>query len=151
MEILPTHGLGPLRFGMRPDEVRSLMGEAETYEDWMGGNLNDSILYHGLILGFDKCDAYGPLPDSSFVDAWIRGRPDVVLWGKPLSDWTKEDVEAHLLQRKITYEATKLFGINIPSLALGMNFEPDGRVESLDISRPARRGWAKRIVDAFRK
>jgi len=117
----------------------------------MGGNLNDSLLYHGLVLGFDKCDAHGPLPDSSFVDVWIRGRPDVILWGKPLSDWTREAVEAHLLQRKITYEATKLFGINIPSLALGLDFEPDGRIESADISSPARRGWTKRIVDAFRK
>ena len=41
MEIIPKVGIGPLHFGMNPDQVRALFAEEETYEDWMGGNLND--------------------------------------------------------------------------------------------------------------
>jgi len=50
MEIIPDIGLGSMRFGMSPDEVVALMGEAQTYEDWMGGNLNDSLVYHHQLL-----------------------------------------------------------------------------------------------------
>ena len=46
---------------MSPDEVVALMGEEQTYEDWMGGNLNDSLLYHHLIIGFDKYDGLSPV------------------------------------------------------------------------------------------
>lgn len=65
LDILPWTGLGPLRFGMKPNEVRRAFDEDQVYEDWMGGNLNDSLLYRGLILGFDKEDSRGPLKDPA--------------------------------------------------------------------------------------
>ena len=82
MEIIPKVGLGPLRFGMAPDQVRALFSEQETYEDWMGGNLNDSILYRGLIIEFDLCDAWGPLAGSKFREVRLHRREDAILWGR---------------------------------------------------------------------
>jgi len=37
---------------MRPNEIVSVFTEPQMYEEWMGGNLNDSLLFQGLILGF---------------------------------------------------------------------------------------------------
>ena len=53
MEVIPNIGVGPVRFGMSPAEVLTAIPEGQKYEEWMGGNRNDSLLFHGLILGFD--------------------------------------------------------------------------------------------------
>jgi hypothetical protein len=47
MIIYPNQGIGPIKFGMSPEEVKALMGIEEVYEPWMGGNRNDSLLYPG--------------------------------------------------------------------------------------------------------
>ena len=53
MEVIPNIGIGPVRFGMSPAEALAAIPEGQKYEEWMGGNRNDSLLFHGLILGFD--------------------------------------------------------------------------------------------------
>ncbi len=45
MMIYPKKGIGPVTFGMSPKEVSDVMGET-VYENWMGGNLNDSQIEH---------------------------------------------------------------------------------------------------------
>ena len=52
-DIQPGLGVGPVRFGQTPAEVEAAMAEPQLYEEWMGGNHNDSLFYQGLILGFD--------------------------------------------------------------------------------------------------
>src|SRR6266567_83478 len=79
MEIIPNIGLGPLRFGMNPSQVQAVLGAHQTYEPWMGGNLNDSLLYPGLIVGFGKCDGRGPLNGSKLVEVRINGKADLTL------------------------------------------------------------------------
>jgi hypothetical protein len=71
-DLVPNERVGPAHFGLRPAQVTSVMGETELYEDWMGGNLNDSLLFRGLILGFDRCDANGPLPDGRLIEARVK-------------------------------------------------------------------------------
>jgi hypothetical protein len=96
MEIIPKIGLGLLRFGMSPEQVRSLFEEPETYEEWMGGNLNDSLLYKG-------CDAYGPLAHSKFCEASIYKRDDAVIMGRSLLDWNRSSVIDRLENENLSY------------------------------------------------
>ncbi|HKN65015.1 MAG TPA: hypothetical protein VJW73_01980, partial [Gemmatimonadaceae bacterium] len=88
---------------MTPAEVRAALGEPEGYEEWMGGNLNDSLLFHGLICGFDECDAYGPLSGSALCELRISvpHRGDTVLWGRPLAQWTARDLRQHAASMSI--------------------------------------------------
>jgi hypothetical protein len=80
MEIFPNIGLGPIRFGMNPSQVQAVLGSDRTYEPWMGGNLNDSQLYPGLIIGFDNCDDRGPLKDVTGIKCrMVRAAPVVQL------------------------------------------------------------------------
>jgi hypothetical protein len=64
LEIIPGIGIGPVQRGMSPPQVLEALPEKHQYEEWMGGNLNDSLLFHGLIFSFDKCNPAGPLPGA---------------------------------------------------------------------------------------
>ena len=75
----PKIGFGPMRFGMSPAQVRDLLPEEQTYEECLGGNLNDSLLYRGLIIGFDACDANGLLAESRFCELRLNRRPEVFI------------------------------------------------------------------------
>ncbi len=136
MEIIPNIGLGTLRFGMSPKQVRASFDEPETYEDWMGGNLNDSLLFKGLILGFDRYNAHGPLARSKFREATIHGRPDVVIMGKSLLDWSKSAVIDRLGQESVSYSLELSGGINIPAWSLAFSFDDNDRLIYVEMWRP---------------
>jgi hypothetical protein len=59
-KIIAKHKLGYLRFGMSPVQIKDLLGNQLVWENWMGGNLNNALCYHGLVLVFDLCNGAGP-------------------------------------------------------------------------------------------
>ena len=118
---------------MGPAEIRGLFLETETYEEWMGGNLNDSLLYRGLILGFDACDAHGPLAHSHFAEVRLNRREDAVLWGKNLFAWTKASIEDHLQRNGIPYELPDNGDLLVSSLSLAMSFDNSGGLEYVEM------------------
>ena len=138
MEIIPNIGLGSLRFGMSPKHVRSLLHEPETYEDWMGGNLNDSLLFKGLILEFDVCDAYGPLARSKFRGARIHKRDDLVIMGKSLFDWSKSAVIDRLGQESISYSLHPNGDMTVPAWSLAFSFEDNDQLIYLQNVEPGK-------------
>lgn len=89
LPIRPGIGMGPIILGMQPDIIHRVFPEPACYEDWMGGNLNDSLLFHGLILRFSACDSCTPLPESTLIQIIIYQREDVTLFAHPLRAWTK--------------------------------------------------------------
>ncbi|MEL4339744.1 hypothetical protein AAEH92_03360 [Shewanella xiamenensis] len=68
MEIYPNKGIGNIKFGMNPQDVKEIMGSDLVYQEWMGGNLNDTLFYSDLIVGFNDCDGDEPLPNSRVVE-----------------------------------------------------------------------------------
>jgi hypothetical protein len=84
---------------MRPAEVRAAFPERPVYEHWMGGNLNDALLYHGLRFHFSPCDVRGPVPNATLNWIVIHQRKDAYLFGRPVSAWTKEAVVQELWAR----------------------------------------------------
>ena len=133
MELVPKVGIGPLRFGMSPVEVRALLPEESTYEEWMGGNLNDSLLYHGLIIGFDECDSMGPLPDSRLNRICVFGREDAVIWGRGICDWTKEEATTHLDQSRISYRNLDSGDVSVQDLSLTLSFDNSNHLEYVEV------------------
>jgi hypothetical protein len=104
LEIYPGEGLGPIRLGMHPAEAQEVFPEPFLYEDWMGGNLNDCLTYHGLLLKFSKCDSRAPLPDTYLDEIQIDEREDVFLFGKPLEEWRDWSILQKLLADNIHVE-----------------------------------------------
>ena len=127
MEIIPKQAIGPFKFGMTPEEVRASVEEPETYEDWMGGNLNDSILYRGLILGFDKYYASGPLPGSKLIEFNVRDRSDASIFGRQFSEWSWLDLKKYLDSAQIEFNINRTssseMDVDVPALNLQISFE----------------------------
>jgi len=140
MEIIPKVGIGPLRFGMTPNQVRALFWEQETYEDWMGGNLNDSILYRGLIIEFDLCDTWGPLARSKFREVRLHRREDAILWGKKILDWRKADGIDYLENNGFEYRLSNCGDLSVPQLSLVLSFDELDRLEHLEM-------WSEHFVE----
>jgi hypothetical protein len=127
MEITPNIGLGQLRFGMRPSEVQAVLGSHQTYEPWMGENVNDSLLYPGLIIGFDKCDSSGPLKDSKLVEFRINEKADVTFLKKPFFGMLENELVQTLAQHDIRSEK-KLSNYFLPDLHMELDLDERGRV-----------------------
>ena len=136
LDILPWIGLGPLRFGMKPSEVRCAFKECHVYEEWMGGNLNDSLLYRGLILQFDKCDAYGPLEDSRFDGVKAKARKDIWLFGKRLASWTRNDLTSYVDEMKWIRQDGPEGDLDIVDLAVGFGFDAEGHINIIELGEP---------------
>jgi hypothetical protein len=127
LHIHPGEGIGPVRLGMRPAEVLEVFPEPQVYEDWMGGNLNDALLFHGLRLHFSDCDARAALPNSTLNWIVVHQRKDAFLFGQPLVEWTKEAVAAELQARGYDVQTPPNGDVEVPR-QIGMSFDAGGRL-----------------------
>jgi hypothetical protein len=132
LAIYPGIGVGPIRLGMRPAEVLFVFGEAQVYENWMGGNLNDALLFHGMRLHFGNCDARAPLPESTLNWIVIHQRDGVLLFDRPMKTWTKNSIFHELRSRGYAVEALANGDIEVPG-KLSLSFEDNGRLIWLEI------------------
>jgi len=126
--IQPLVGLGEIKFGMSPQEVAEIMNEDEVYEDWMGGNLNNSLFFHGLIFGFDKCDTYAPLKDSKLGEVFIHGREDVILFEKPLDSWSPQGLINYAAEKNLKLLQLKNGDFYFADLIIELSFDDDNKI-----------------------
>jgi hypothetical protein len=132
LDIHPGEGIGPIRLGMRPAEVLAVFDEPQVFEPWMGGNLNDTLLFHGLRLHFSECDACAPLPDSTLNWVVIHQREGTYLFGRPVSEWTKDDILRELRSRGYSPEVPPNGDVEVPR-QLGMSFDDGGRLVWVEV------------------
>ena len=99
----------------------------------MGGNLNDSILYRGLIIGFDLCDTWGPLARSKFREVRLHRREDVILWGKSILHWCKADAIDYLESNGFAYRLSNWGDLSVPQSSLVLSFDDLDRLDYLEM------------------
>jgi hypothetical protein len=128
LEIHPGIGIGPIQLGMHPQRVVSLFHEKEVYESWMGGNLNDAILYHGMRLHFDKCTGAGPLPGARLNWIVIHQREDACLFDRHMDEWTKDGIFARLTDEGYSPIKVDNGDIDVVRPYLGMSFDANGKL-----------------------
>ena len=133
MKLIPNIGLGFVRFGMNPSELIAVFPEKQKYESWMGGNLNDSLLFHGIIFSFDKCNSSRPLADSHLEEIRISGRDDVILWEQQITNWTKNSLENFLNENKISYEIMNNRAIKLKSLSMTFSFNEQNQIDYIQM------------------
>jgi len=104
MELIP-HGIGSISLGMSPAQVESILGRHYTYEEWMGGNLNDSLLYPGIVISFNHSDGSGPLDDSQASEIWIHSTYPTTLVGQDVFSLYKVDIENLLNAKEVDFES----------------------------------------------
>jgi hypothetical protein len=127
LDFHPGEGIGPIRIGMRPAEVIAVFDEPSVYERWMGGNLNDSLLFHGLVLTFTECDSSAPLPDSTLHHVIIHQREDAFLFDRPMTEWTKATILEELEAQGFAAETPAYGDVEVPG-QLGMSFDDNGQL-----------------------
>ena len=132
LHIRPGEGIGPIHLGMRPNEIVSVFTEPQTYEEWMGGNLNDSLLFQGLILEFSACDSYAPLPDSTLVSVTIFQRRDACLFERFIADWNKASLIEKLKAQGYALQTPSNGDIIVPG-QLSLSFDEEERLIWVDI------------------
>lgn len=136
LDVKPLVGIGPVTFGMSPPEVIAHLGTGQVWEAWMGGNLNDSLVYHGLVLIFDRCDAYGPLEDSRLEYIDVKQREDVRLYGKAANDWTRPDLLRYLEQNAIEFAVLSDGAVSFPQLCFEVGFDSNAHADFLCMWQP---------------
>lgn len=125
LEINLLKGIGQIEFGMNPSRVISIMSEYQVYENWMGGNLNSSLLYQGMILDFDKCDSVGLLKTSKFCGVIINSRKDIYLFGRKLIEWNEVEFIEMLTVNNIQFEQFPNKAINSKDLGFEIYFDKE--------------------------
>jgi hypothetical protein len=132
LDIHPGQGIGPIRHGMTPDQVLAVFSEPRVYEDWMGGNLNDALLFHGLRLHFSECDSRTPLPTSLLDWIVIHQREDAFLFGRQVREWDRDGILQELRSRGYHPETPPNGDVDLPN-QLGMSFDDNGRLVWVEV------------------
>ncbi len=125
LDVKPGKGIGPIHFGMYPADVLVILGEPMTYEDWMGGNLNDALFFQGLCLHFNQCDSRAPLAWSRLAYIRIHGRHDAYLFERPFRHWTRDDLLKELSSRSYASEVRTCGDVLVRNHA-EFDFDDDG-------------------------
>jgi hypothetical protein len=138
MELIPKLGIGPIRFKMSPAQIESILGSHRTFEDWMGGNLNDALLYPGLVICFSQNDAFGPLPDSQVREIWIHPNNPTTLAGQDVFSLYVKDIESYLKGNGVQYDKHEDKDyLWIPEFGWELSFDDDQRIEFIKIFDPS--------------
>jgi hypothetical protein len=131
LDIRPD-GIGPVTLGMRPADVLALFPEQQKWESWMGGNLNDALLFHGLVFGFSDCDSRAPLPNSRLESIIVRDREGAEFLERPLASWRREELLARLRELGRTVELLADASVAVhPNLVLW--FENEERIQGVSV------------------
>ena len=128
-------GIGSVQFNMTPLDVQSRFGSKYRGENWMGGNLNDSLLYGDLILTFDECNSIGPLSNSKLVFIKTNASSQILLQGKALSAITRDELLSKSLLGHFG-EKNQNLHVEFDQLGLGFNFNTDGTLNEFYMWEP---------------
>lgn len=132
MELNPCIGIGDIRFGMKRDEVIAILGAKQTWEQWMGGNLNDSLFYPGIILYFDTYNSSGPLPEGRLAQIEVSSEYPCTLFGRELRDVTREIVLSSIAPSTVNHFPNR--SVEVPELSMRFYFKPDDTLSGLSIA-----------------
>ncbi|MGW2373740.1 MULTISPECIES: hypothetical protein [Kitasatospora] len=123
----PLVGVGPLRFGMSPDQVRDALGGAIAY---VSQGLEDSLSWQRYD-GFEVTAIYGPGPRLVAVAVDALSGPLVRLGEVELIDRVPSEVRADLV------ELAHREGVSVR-----VNWSGDPEVAAWGLSMGAGKGWA---------
>jgi len=134
MEIYPNKGIGGIEIGMNPDAVKEIIGYDLIYNEWMGGNLNDTLFYSDLIIGFNDCDSDAPLPDSHVVEFRANDSNRIEFNGFTLSELSREKLASMVVQG-IKAKLNKNQDVIFQKLGISFAFNENGTVSIFEMWR----------------
>ena len=131
--IMPGVGIGLICFGMRPAEVRSVFLEPPDGRGWFEGNIDDALLYPDLRFHFYPDSSDGPHPEGRLCWMVIRPRHDFYLFGRPLGDWTSNEILDCLASKHHELEPSDDAFLTVLDPFMLFCFDPMGKLIQLDM------------------
>ncbi|PWF64498.1 hypothetical protein CBX96_04955 [Shewanella sp. BC20] len=132
MEIYPNKGIGNIKFGMNPQDVKEIMGSDLVYQEWMGGNLNDTLFYSDLIVGFNDCDGDEPLPNSRVVEFRANASERIKFNGVALAKLSRTEL-ASMVVKGSKAVVDKNQDVIFQDLGVSFGFNENGSVCILEM------------------
>ncbi|MFA0792630.1 hypothetical protein ACCI51_19010 [Microbulbifer echini] len=130
-EIDLSKGLGELKFGMSPNEVESILGSDQCFEEWMGGNLEAYYLYKGLIIGFCGGESEEPDTNSKVCIFTVKPTHSLILCGIDISHLDRDEIIIILDSIGISHKVLDNGIVQSESGKLQINFTVDGMLDEL--------------------
>ena len=132
MNIIPNQGASKIRFGMQPHHVKEVMGNQLTWEEWMGGNVNDGLYYPGIIFIFDKMRRAVPSKDANLVEIWAHGNNKALIFQSiPLHQMTQTKFTQILESERKEYVLREGVEFYVKEWNLEISFNEDGSFDQL--------------------
>lgn len=130
-EIVIKKSVGPVKFGMSPTEVKSILGEELYYEDWMGGNLESFLYYRGILIGFRGEVDDKPKENSKVCMFQLRSSLKPVLFGLDLSGMTKTEIIEAFKSMHYKHKELNPLVITVPSIYIQLTFNEKELLEEV--------------------
>jgi hypothetical protein len=135
MIIHPNVGIGEVKFGMSPFQVRSIMGNNLFTEEWMADTfMYGALFYSDILIDFDTSVSDDLPSNSKVIELRTNNSQRVEFNGINLFDLTRENLTAMSYQG-IKAEAYDGGDVAFPSLGLNFNFNTSGYLESFEMVR----------------
>lgn len=130
-EISLANGLGPIKFGARPSEVKSAWGADICYEDWMGGNLENFLYFKGLLVGFRGEIKDHPTENCHVCMFRVKTVHPLSLWNQEITNATKQGIVSLLNAKKQEYKVLPNCIIRCIEEELQFRFSDAGRLDEV--------------------
>jgi len=130
-------GVGPIRFGMTPAEVRRILAEPEGDESLIRGNDNGSLRLRGMVLWcWPQTGVDEPPPESTLDRIELFDRPGTTLWGRNLHDWTEEKLTRELESLGLGGTRDDEHSCISVGVDVRFGFDRDRRIDYVDLEVP---------------
>ena len=135
MEIT-SDGIGAIKFGMKPSEVKSILGSSLYYEDWMGGNLENFLFYKGLMIGFSGECHETPTENSAVCLFQIKNQSPLVVFGEDVFNYTKDQIEALLASKNLTFKYLTTTVLRVNEIRIQFQFDSVFILDQVGLLKP---------------
>jgi hypothetical protein len=135
MTIHPNSGIGEVKFGMSPSQVKSIMGDSLFAEEWMSDTfMYGALCYSDILIDFET-SVSGALPSySQVIEFRTNNSQRVEFNGIKLFDITREKLTAMNYQG-IKAEVYEDGSAAFSPLGLYFYFSAEGHLETFEMVR----------------
>jgi hypothetical protein len=130
-EISLANGLGPIKFGARPSEVKSAWGTEIYYEDWMGGNLENFLYFKGLLVGFRGEVEDHPSENCHVCMFQVKTVHQLSLWNQEITNATRQEIESLLNAKRQKFKVLPNGIVQCTEQELQFHFSETDRLDEV--------------------
>ena len=132
-EININNGIGEIKFGMNPSQVKHILGEKLQYEEWMGGNLENFLFYEGILIGFEGEIDEHPTNNSFVCMFQIKNKLSPSIFGVNIENYSKIEIKELLNKQNLKNNEITSNIIQVTNKELQFTFNEQFKLDEIYI------------------